>query len=91
MSELHIYAQSQWHGSSYIVGDRLALLELRQAITNALDEANNCQSKTEFFCSDGEGYQLYIKAVSSDVMNDIQLPYTDVEPSPSRIYPSGLT
>lgn len=90
MCELHLYAQSQWHSPAYIAGDREALMRLRHVITLALGDIDY-QAKAEFFTNDGEGYQLYIKMMPSEWMENVQLPYTDVEvQDESKFHPSAL-
>lgn len=91
MSELHVYAQQQWHDEAYLVGHREALLRLRSMIDAALIDENG-QAKGEFFVNDGEGYQLYIKVMPSEWMDKIQLPYADIDlvDQLTKFYPSAL-
>jgi len=90
MCELHLYAQSQWHSTAYIAGDREGLMKLCHAITLALGDVDY-QSSAEFFTNDGEGYQLYIKMMPSELMDKVVLPYTDVEvQSESKFHPSAF-
>lgn len=90
MSELHLYAQEQWHSPAYIVGDREGLMKLCHAITLALGDVDY-QSSAEFFTNDGEGYQLFIKMMTSELMEKAQLPYTDAEvQDESKLHPSAF-
>lgn len=72
MSEMHIYSQEFWHSPAMIMASRDSLVDLRNAIEQALI---NDQTKVEFFCSDGEGYVLWIKVATDDEMNQVMLPY----------------
>ena len=72
---LHIYAQHSHHHESFIVGNRKALIELRNLIDKAL--VNNT-SVGNFFPSDEEGYELYVGVVESeDTFNSLEMPYTE--------------
>ncbi|WP_226528561.1 hypothetical protein [Metabacillus niabensis] len=49
---LHIYAQDAWHQEAYIVGNKEGLLELRNAIDEALKSK---EAVAHVFPTDGEG------------------------------------
>ena len=73
---LHIYAQHTPHYESFIVGNKKALLELRETIDEALKEG---ESDKYFTPSDGEGYQVFVIKVSDDDMalfESLEMPYT---------------
>lgn len=74
--KLHLYAQQLWHDPAWIVGDKQALYELREAIDHAIKDGNTC---LEFETSDGEGYSLYVAELGSKEMawEQLDLPYTD--------------
>lgn len=77
---LHLHAQQFEHDDAYVVGTRESLTRLRDAIDVAL--ANKAQHKSsdalaEFFTSDGEGYDLYVKVVPVTIETQLQLPYAE--------------
>lgn len=55
----HIYAQGSQHSPAQISGTREFLLELREAIDEAL-RTNRSASTDSLFTSDGEGYRAII-------------------------------
>jgi hypothetical protein len=70
---LHCYAQHSWHTEAYISGTRDALEALRAAIDRALvDEVAECQA----FAADGEGYTVYVVAMSVADAERQVVPYT---------------
>lgn len=70
---LHCYAQHSWHTEAYISGTREALEALRAAIDRALvDEVSECQA----FAADGEGYTVYVVAMSVADAERQVVPYT---------------
>lgn len=71
---LHCYAQSHWHTEAYISGGRDALLALRGAIDKALADG---KAKCDVFASDGEGYTLFVVAMSDADAERQVVPYTD--------------
>lgn len=74
---LHIYAQYVWHGEAKIVGNRNALICLRDAIDDAL---KNGKSETTAMVTDGEGYGIEIELCDKDwesfEWQNKPLPYT---------------
>ncbi|GAE36310.1 hypothetical protein [Halalkalibacter akibai] len=73
----HIYGQDMWHGNAFIVGNRSALEELRNAIDTALKYG---EISTTLSPSDGEGYELLISCVEDGFNWDlIDMPYHDPE------------
>ena len=74
---LHIHGQYIWHSECRIVGNRNALIVLRDAIDEALREG---QAETSAMVTDGEGYCVQIKlcdaAWESDKWRREPLPYT---------------
>ncbi|VDG98070.1 Uncharacterised protein [Lysinibacillus sphaericus] len=72
---LHIYAQNFPHDGAVIVGNKLALLELRRAIDEALKER---ESEGHVTASDGEGYEAYIFRIEDDereLFESLEMPY----------------
>ncbi len=70
---LHIYAQSEWHGEAIIVGNRIALEALRDAIDNALATGYGAATA---FVGDGEGFHALV--VKQEVGFDkLAVPYTN--------------
>ena len=80
MNLLHIYSQEQWHDDAFIVGNRLGLEVLREAITRAL-EAGRASSGSDLFVTDGKGYAVKIICEDSRWQEEswcsLSLPYTD--------------
>lgn len=68
------------HQESFIVGNKEALLELREIIDEALrEDSGEEESERYFTSSDGEGYQvLVIKMQDDDVelFESLEMPYT---------------
>lgn len=54
---LHIYAQSDWHAPAHIIGSKLSLTTLRDAINQALESGDG---KCESFTNDGEGFDAVV-------------------------------
>lgn len=72
---LHIYQQELWHGKALIIGDKEALIQLREQINRAIGSSESaCQS---YFQNDGEGFNLYVKEVQDDVLNTLPSAYLD--------------
>ena len=72
---LQVYAQHSHHHESFIVGNKQALIELRDLIDQAIKEG---EAMGDFFPSDGEGYQLYISLVNDEhTLNSLEMPYTE--------------
>jgi len=71
---LHCYAQPDWHAEAYISGGRDALMALRAAIDRALLHAG--LAECEAFTSDGEGYTVYVVAMSDEDAERQVVPYT---------------
>lgn len=73
---LHVYAQHTNHQESFIVGNRQALLELRNLIDQALIEGKAASGG--FFSSDDEGYEMYVATIKDeDVFQSLEMPYTE--------------
>ncbi|MTH54933.1 hypothetical protein GKZ89_16140 [Bacillus mangrovi] len=69
----HFFGQQEWHGNAYLIANRAALLELKDAIDTALLHG---ESRTVSFPSDGEGYYTYIKCVDEDFdWEQVDMPY----------------
>jgi hypothetical protein len=59
----YIYGKSMWDDNAYIVANRTALEELREAIDIALQHG---EFRLTLFPSDKEGYDLFISCVQDD-------------------------
>jgi len=71
--KLHIYSQSHPHDDAVIVGDRTALVALRDAIGRALETT---ESSMNTFTNDGEGYSIFVRVREDDnYYNRVSLPY----------------
>lgn len=81
-NKLHIFAQPYWHQAAFIVGDREALVRLKEALDAVLDTNNagydTAEASFDAFTADGEGYKTIILCrEENDVWNKIAMPYTD--------------
>jgi len=72
---LHCYAQHSHHTEAYISGSRSALVALRAAIDLALAGADGV-AKCDVFTSDGEGYTVYVVAMTDEDAERQVVPYT---------------
>lgn len=71
---LHVYAQSDWHSESYIVGTTQSLKALRDAIDQALQDETGV---TESMVNDGEGFDLVVACVDNlQEFDKLSVPYT---------------
>ena len=72
---LHIYSPIWQHADGYIIGDKRALKDLR----DALDRAISGKEPTSFkaFVNDGEGYTVHVACLSEQEVDRLSLPYTD--------------
>lgn len=71
----HVYSPGAWHDDAYIVADTEALLELKAAIEEALE---NKIGRRELFVNDGEGYTLCVLKVDNPIIkNRLETPYTE--------------
>ena len=70
---VHIYWQSHQHDDIVIVWNHKALITLHRAITSAITK---WEWKTEsVFCSDWEGYYIYVKDLWVCDLSGSELPY----------------
>ena len=87
---LHIYAQEQWHGEAYIVGNRGGLQELKRAIEQALRNGKGETGRYgTYVCpNDGEGYKVKITMNNTDWLgafwDKLALSYTEEVASDKR-------
>lgn len=73
----HIYGQGMWYGDAFIVANRTALEEMRNAIDIALKYG---ETRTTLSPSDNEGYDLFISCVEDGFDWDlVEIPYHDPE------------
>ena len=77
MPMCHFFGQQMWHDNAYLIANRIALIELREAIHTALKHG---ETRLGLSPSDGEGYNLFIKCVEDDFEWDaLEMPYHDKE------------
>lgn len=70
---LHLYAQEWWHDDARIAGTKDALILLRDALNEAIENgASICE---DVFTSDGEGYDVHIIEVSKEQTTHMAVPY----------------
>ncbi len=72
---LHVYAQEEQHESVWLVGDREALRNIRDAIDDVLSIP--CTRDRNTLCADGEGYRVRVRLMTEEEMGALVLPYTD--------------
>ena len=72
---LHVIAQYDQHDDAHIIGTRVGLLRLRNAIDFALIEMN-ATKKASVITNDGEGYFALIRCIGEDDVDSIPLGYT---------------
>ncbi len=72
---LHIFAQPTQHDEAYIVGNRLGLTRLRDAIDAALEQRGAHDAAV--CANDGEGYAAVVVFGEMEQMNTLALPYTE--------------
>lgn len=76
MKLLHIYASEYPHGEVFIAGTKESLLQLQQAIADAL-ENGKCMSDT-FFTNDGEGYNVLVNTAEQQEIMSYTEPYAEL-------------
>lgn len=74
MSTLHIYSQHHEHTDAYIVGSRVGLLALRDALTAALEDDRPAAARS--FAADGEGYRVFVIPSDDAQIETLHLPYS---------------
>jgi hypothetical protein len=74
--KLHIYGQKMWHDDVVILGDRLALETLRDAIDEAL--ATLAGRAEDVMVNDGEGFSVIVNRIDEQSLWDtFATPYSD--------------
>lgn len=81
MNTLHIFAQAFEHSDAYVFGTEEGLLKLRAVIDAAL-ESKTQDAYTESYCTDGEGFGIYVFLASDYQMDTIPKPYTSESSHP---------
>jgi len=86
---LHIYAQEQWHGEAYIVGNRDGLIELKKAIIQALNSGKGETGEdVPIYVNDGEGYKVKVTMNNTGWLEPfwvkLAVPYTEKIASEKR-------
>lgn len=80
---VHLYAQEQWHGDAYILGNMEGLRELHSTLTEILTIRGGMTAVTSepVFTADGEGYNIRMRIIEgephSEEWNEYELPYRD--------------
>lgn len=73
MNELKIFPSETYHAPVIIVGNKDALIKLREAVDQAILHGNG---KTEdVFETDGEGFTVYV--VDQDKLDNLPMHYVD--------------
>lgn len=103
MKLLHLYAQDHQHGEAWVVGNRLGLEALRDAINLALQQGSAQTPSRDgcVFATDGEGYEVMVLLDESKwegapigeektVWDRLQCPYVGGGPYQRGYYPSAL-
>ena len=72
---VHLYGQSRPRDKAFIVGTFEGLLQLREAINQALRQPSGLIHATSAFVSDGEGYTLSVICAADERMHDYIIPY----------------
>lgn len=70
---IHIYPQYSWHADAWIVGNRVGLQALRDAINKALETGK--PKVCDAFPCDGEGYGILVAELKDDQIQELHLPY----------------
>lgn len=74
---LNIYGQYSNHDVVFIVGTEKALVEIRNQIDKTLSEG---KSKSEYWASDREGYQIYSRILSDEkIWDELNTPYAETD------------
>jgi len=80
MSKLHVYPQEHNHDDAWLVGDRVSLTALRDALTRLLDGGGPTAASIQTFCEDGEGYTLIVMhEETGEAWQRLCLPYARME------------
>lgn len=77
MNTLHIYSPVSWHSTARIKGTLESLILLRDSL-DAIIKKQKKFSQFESFTSDSEGFVCEISRCSDEQMNNLLLPYTDL-------------
>ena len=90
---LHIFAQSHWHDSACIAGDRKGFEMLGTAISSVLAGESGRADLNDVFVNDGEGYEINLYRIDDvDTLMRLAAPYTDemARPRPDALWPWQL-
>lgn len=77
MKTLHVFSQDVWHDPAFIIGTKEGLEELKTALITALELDERGAGRADEYTRDGEGYEIIVKLLSDEDMQQLQLPYTD--------------
>lgn len=70
---VHLYAQSQWHMPAKIMGNRMGLTQLRDALDHAIKLG---VVEITVMASDGEGYPITVQKASDRQLDNAPSHYT---------------
>jgi hypothetical protein len=91
---LHILPQQEWHDPAFIVGTRLAIEALRNALTAALDAPQRggrpAPVSAPAMARDGEGYRVVCRVVSAEDMAAVPFGYASETARDDRPWPRWL-
>ena len=71
---LHVYSQGIFHDDATLVVSHSDLPRLLAAVQDAIRTG---MSRTTFFPSDGEGFDMVVCGVEDSVFDKLKMPYTD--------------
>ncbi len=71
---LHVYGQFAWHDDVFLIGDRDALMKLRDAVDQALEKGAGSFTG---FVTDGEGFECHVHLADEKELLELKLPYCD--------------
>jgi len=74
---IQIYAQSFWHTPAYIMGTRVGLQALNDAITHLLSVGRTDSKSVDTFDIQGEGYSIVIRECTEAELKSLASQYTD--------------
>lgn len=85
----HLHAQEVPHDQAYLISDRAALLDLRDAIDAALEAPDGVGRAEIFAASEArEGYTLFVLAAPEEELGASETPYTSanaLDPRPDAV------
>lgn len=86
---VHLFSPGAHHEQQGIIGNEDGLKALIQLIQKSIEDD---KSDGQFFVSDGEGYDLFVKCLSDKRLNKMAIPYQEnycKEDREDAIFPWG--